>query len=308
MSEALNATGRPIVYSLCEWGQDEPYTWAPKIGNSWRTTGDIWIYWVYIMRNLDGTIGLSEYAGPGAWNDPDMLEVGNIPSKYYPISADKAHFVLWAILKAPLIIGADLRKLSDKHLDILKMKEVIAVNQDPLGVAGDLISKQGFMEVYAAPLSDGSRAVVLLNRNEVSPGYNISVRWEDIGYSNDTQATVRDLCKEEDIGVFSGSFSVYVDVYDAVMVRIIPKVEDPEHTSWRPWFNGFFGPKAPSVQPPPSQHKLNKQQQEVTLPTIKKGKPISWGGENASKSVLFNYQNYLRGQQFALSEDNVQEL
>eukprot|EP01025_Chloroclados_australasicus_P043746 TRINITY_DN4691_c0_g1_i16.p1 TRINITY_DN4691_c0_g1~~TRINITY_DN4691_c0_g1_i16.p1 ORF type:complete len:467 (+),score=42.17 TRINITY_DN4691_c0_g1_i16:78-1478(+) len=251
MSLALKNTGRAMVFAICEWGAEEPYTWAPSIGNTWRTTQDIHVDWQYIMRALDGTIGLSEYAGPGAWNDPDMLEVGNIPTTKYPVSANRAHFVVWAIMKAPLIIGADLRKLEKIYLDILKMKEVIAVNQDLLGVAGDLVKKQGYQEVYAAPLFDGSRAVVFLNRNEVSPGRNISISWKRIGYPSSIYANIRDLCKEKDLGVFTGSIRVYVDALDAVMVKVSPLEQQPEHVTWRPWFSGFYGEKEPPSQPQP---------------------------------------------------------
>ncbi|KAK9811915.1 hypothetical protein WJX72_012363 [[Myrmecia] bisecta] len=162
MRDALNKTGRPILYSLCDWGVGDPWLWAPKVGNSWRTTGDIANNWDAMLRCLDNTVGLSRFAGPGGWNDPDMLEVGNGQLTY---NEERAHFALWALLKSPLLIGADLRTLSKSALSVLTAAEVIAANQDPLGVAGDLIWKEGPIEVYAGPLQGGDRAVVLFNRH-----------------------------------------------------------------------------------------------------------------------------------------------
>eukprot|EP00884_Botryococcus_braunii_P001120 jgi/Botrbrau1/11008/Bobra.101_1s0006.1 len=158
MGTALNATGRPILYSMCDWGSGDPWVWGRQVGNSWRTTGDITPTWQGILSCLDNTVGLAQYAGPGGWNDPDLLEVGN---GELTVQEQRAHFALWALLKAPLMVSADLRRLKAETLDILLAQEVIEVNQDPLGVAGDLVWKQGPYEVYAGPLKGGGRAVVL---------------------------------------------------------------------------------------------------------------------------------------------------
>jgi len=133
MRDALNATGRPIFFSMCEWGVANPATWAPAVGNSWRTTGDISDSYDSMLGNLEINNFAYLYAGPGGWNDPDMLEVGN-----GGMSTDEytSHFSLWALIKSPLLIGCDLTKVSSADLAILLNTEVIAVNQDPLGVQG----------------------------------------------------------------------------------------------------------------------------------------------------------------------------
>ncbi len=161
MGKALKSTGRPIVYSICEWGVKAPWEWAPKLGNLWRTTGDIRDSWQSMISILDQQVGLYKYAGPGHWNDPDMLEVGNggMTTTEY-----KTHFSLWAMLAAPLMAGNDLRHMSPETKSILENKAVIAVDQDSEGVQGHKVVDDGDQEVWVKPLSDGSRAVVLLNR------------------------------------------------------------------------------------------------------------------------------------------------
>lgn len=161
MERALLATGRPIVFSISEWGIKDPYQWAPKISNLWRTTLDVQDNWSSMMNNIDQQAGLNIYAGPGHWNDPDMLEVGNggMTNTEY-----KTQFSIWAILAAPLIAGNDLRHMTETTRKILTNKEVIAVDQDPAGIEGYKIADNGDQEVWVKPLSDGSYAVVLLNR------------------------------------------------------------------------------------------------------------------------------------------------
>jgi len=137
MRDALNATGRHIFFSMCEWGVDNPATWAPQVGNSWRTTGDISDNWASMLNNFDQNNDWFKQAGPGGWNDPDMLEVGNggmTNTEYI------SHFSLWAIAKAPLLIGCDVTKMDSATLAILTNEEVIAVNQDPLGVQGSKVA------------------------------------------------------------------------------------------------------------------------------------------------------------------------
>lgn len=131
MAKALNATGRAIFFSMCNWGKQQPYKWAANYANSWRTTDDIKDTWTSVEMILDQQAGLSNYAGPGAWNDPDMLEVGNggmTNNQYY------VHFAMWCLLKAPLLIGNDLETMTEQTLSILKHQGLIAINQDQLGV------------------------------------------------------------------------------------------------------------------------------------------------------------------------------
>ena len=233
MRDALEAAGRPVAFSLCEWGITQPWTWANGIGHLWRTTLDIRPCWdcgkkvlvkgvemenfMGFTKILDLQVGLESYAGPGHWNDPDMLEVGN---GKLSLEENKSHFSLWCILSAPLMLGNDIRDLSQEVYNILTNKEVIAVNQDPAGKQGVKIRDDGDLEVWAKQLYDGSRAVVLFNRGESSA--NMFVGWNEIGYPDYLNANVRDLWKKEDCGKFKGSFSAEVPSHGVVMIKIVP--------------------------------------------------------------------------------------
>jgi len=228
---ALDTSGRPIVLSICEWGKNQPWLWGKEAGgNLWRTTGDIQDRWAGQQKWGDGSccsngmldivdqqVGIGSYAGPGHWNDPDMLEVGNggMTTTEY-----RSHFSLWTILAAPLIAGNDLRNMTPEIRDILTNKEVIAVDQDPLGREGRRVAKDGDLEIWAKQLRDGGRAVILLNRG--SSQHEITVIWEDIGYPNHLSAAVRDLWAHKDLGSFTGKFSAPVDSHGVVMVTIRP--------------------------------------------------------------------------------------
>jgi alpha-galactosidase len=230
MSHALMATGRPIVLSMCEWGTAKPWLWGKGIGNLWRTTGDIGDKWSAhnkwpdgscceygMVEILDQQVGIESFAGPGHWNDPDMLEVGNggMTTTEY-----RAHFSLWALLAAPLISGNDVRSMTPEIKEILTNAEVIAVNQDKLGREGRRIRKNGDLEVWGKPLSDGSRAVILFNRGTSES--DVSVSWEEIAYPGHLSAKVRDLWAHKDLGSFTGSFKANVGPHSVVMVKIAP--------------------------------------------------------------------------------------
>ncbi len=225
MTEALKKSGRPIVFSLCEWGSTKPWLWGKDIGNLWRTTGDISDKWsgsdkdgdLGVVQILDLENGLESYAGPGHWNDPDMLEVGNggMNNTEY-----RAHFSMWALLAAPLMAGNDIRDMAPEIRDILTNKEVIAIDQDPAGIQGRRVRKDGDLEVWSKQLSDGGRAVALLNRS--SSQTNITVNWNDIGYPEHLPAAVRDLWARKDLGQSTGKFSAPVPSHGVVMVRIRP--------------------------------------------------------------------------------------
>ncbi|CAF1318704.1 unnamed protein product [Rotaria sordida] len=350
MRDALNASGRPIFFSMCEWGVDTPALWAANVGNSWRTTGDIRDNWDYMMFNIDINNDFADKAGPGGWNDPDMLEIGNggmTDAEYV------THFSLWAISKAPLLIGCDVTNMSAATLSTLNNPEVIAVNQDSLGVQGkkvafassqysnvsteivvancstsskiepkrvqwtynsqdgtirsalngqclsinDCSTAEGAiivlnechinnsqtqcqgknqqwtvdsadqtivsqmngkclnfnlqhgpnvdahsygtvrtkhdnhqcltvlqeLEIWAGPLSDHSQAVVLLNRSNSRLNETITVKWTDIGFSNDQAAVVRDLWARKDLEIFTGSFtSPSINYHSVIMLKITP--------------------------------------------------------------------------------------
>ncbi|HEX5409748.1 MAG TPA: glycoside hydrolase family 27 protein [Gemmatimonadaceae bacterium] len=212
--DALTRTGRPIVLSLCEWGYNQPWDWAPKIGQLWRTTDDIEDKWGSMLSNLDQSAQHATVAGPGHWNDPDMLEVGNggMTSDEY-----RAHFSLWAVMAAPLIAGNDLRAMTDTTRAILTNPEVIAVDQDALGAQGFLVSEgPPDLQVWAKPLHDGSRAMVLFNRSDTSA--KITASFHRAGLYADS-ATVHDLWSHRDLGTFGGSFATTVAPHAVVMIR-----------------------------------------------------------------------------------------
>jgi alpha-galactosidase len=230
MSTALLSTGRPIVFSICDWGTAKPWLWGKGIGNLWRTTGDISDKWTSKKKWPDGTCceygmvdildlqaGLESFAGPGHWNDPDMLEVGN---GGMTIPEYRAHFSFWALLSAPLIAGNDVRSMSREIKEILTNSEVIAVNQDKLGREGRRISKDGDLEVWAKPLSDGSRAVIFFNRGATEA--DVGVSWEEIAYPNHLSIKVRDLWSHKDLGSFTGKYSARVPSHSVVMLKITP--------------------------------------------------------------------------------------
>ena len=161
MANALKATGRPIVFSLCQYGWDAVWEWAPAMGgNLWRTTGDIDPKWDRIYSIVSQQEGLEKYAGPGHWNDPDMLEVGN---GKLTLAENRTHFSLWAILAAPLLAGNDLPNMKPEIKSILLNKDVIAVNQDRLGKQGSRVYSDGEVDVWARHLAGGALAVAVVN-------------------------------------------------------------------------------------------------------------------------------------------------
>jgi alpha-galactosidase len=161
MSKALKATGRPIVLSLCQYGWDSVWEWAPALGgNLWRTTGDIQPEWDRIYAILEQQSGLTSYSGPGHWNDPDMLEVGN---GKLSLAENRAHFTMWAMLAAPLLAGNDLPNMKPEIKAILTNRDVIAIDQDPLGKQGSRAYSEGEVEVWTRHLSGGALAVAVLN-------------------------------------------------------------------------------------------------------------------------------------------------
>ena len=225
MRDALAKSGRPIVFSLCEWGSTKPWLWAKDVGNLWRTTGDIAPKWdsgekedgLGVVQILDLEDGLQTYAGPGHWNDPDMLEVGNpgmTPTEY------RSHFIMWCILAAPLMAGNDIMHMSSETRDILTNKEMIAVDQDPLGIQGHRVRKDGEQEIWSKQLSDGSRAVALLNRG--AGEQEMTANWTDIGYPESLSAQVRDIWNHKDLGKKSGSFSATVPSHGVVVIKVKP--------------------------------------------------------------------------------------
>jgi alpha-galactosidase len=223
MSDALQASGRPIVFSICEWGSTQPWLWARGIGHLWRTTGDIQATWKSMTDILDSQVGLEKYAGPGGWNDPDMLEVGN---GSLTAGENRAHFSLWCLLAAPLIAGNDLRNMKPEIINILTNKEVIAVNQDSLGIQGHKIKDDGNFEVWIKPMNDSSTVVLFLNRSPSKK--EMSISWDEIAYSGNDILFVRDLWKKQDVGYLQNHYSAVVPSHDVVLTRIWHKAPPSE--------------------------------------------------------------------------------
>jgi alpha-galactosidase len=214
MHQALLNTHRPIVFSLCQYGFDAVWKWGPKVGgNLWRTTGDINDSYDRMSVIGFAQAGLSKYAAPGHWNDPDMLEVGNghmTPDEY------RTHMSLWAILAAPLLAGNDLSKMDETTMSILMNKDVIAVDQDRRGIQGDRISAVGPFEVWMKPLQGGAKAVALFNRSEAE--YPITVNFKSVGFDGPVHA--RDLWSHADLGTLHGSYTTMVPKHGVVMLRL----------------------------------------------------------------------------------------
>ncbi|MGW6209080.1 NPCBM/NEW2 domain-containing protein [Streptomyces sp. NPDC055089] len=214
MRDALAATGRPIVYSICEWGQNKPWEWAAELGNLWRTTGDINDSWSSMLSIMKQNLPLAAAAGPGHWNDPDMLEVGNggmTDTEY------RTHFSMWSVMAAPLLIGSDLRTATPETYRILSNQEVIAVDQDPLGKQGTVLSSEGGRWVVAKEMKDGSRAVALFN--ETGSAQRISTTAAAAGLPRADAYTVRDLWAHTTRNS-AGGLSATVPAHGTVMLRV----------------------------------------------------------------------------------------
>jgi alpha-galactosidase len=214
MHKALVATGRPIVYSLCQYGWNNVWEWGTEVGgNLWRTTGDINDTYSRMVEIGFSQAGLAKYAGPGHWNDPDMLEVGNggMTEDQY-----RTHMTLWVILAAPLLAGNDLSKMSPPTLAMLTNKEVIAVDQDPLGKQGDRVSAVGPTEIWSKPLSNGAQAVALFNRSETEK--SISFRPRDIGFAKSFK--LRDLWQGREVTATGNTYTATVPAYGAVLLKV----------------------------------------------------------------------------------------
>jgi alpha-galactosidase len=213
MHQALLNTHRPIVFSLCQYGIGSVWKWGQKVGgNLWRTTDDIRDD--YRSMSLIGfsQAGLEQYAGPGHWNDPDMLEIGNggmTPDQY------RTQMSLWAILAAPLLAGNDLSNMSDTTKSILMNREVIAVDQDNLGVQGKRIAP---LQIWMKPLSGGAKAVAIFNYVLDDQAIPITLQLEDAGFTGPVHA--RDLWAHKDLGILQGSYTVVVPPGGVVMLRL----------------------------------------------------------------------------------------
>jgi alpha-galactosidase len=214
MRDALRSTGRPIIYSLCQYGEDAVWEWGPDVGgNLWRTTGDISDKYAKMAEIGFSQAGLGRFAGPGHWNDPDMLEVGNggMTTDEY-----RTHMSLWAILASPLLAGNDLSTMTPETVALLTNHDVIAVDQDAAGKQGDRVSAEGPIEVWARSLADGSKAVGIFNRHHTALVAHVD--FGTMGFKGAMKA--RDLWQGKDLGQLNGPYAVKVPAHGVVFLKV----------------------------------------------------------------------------------------
>ncbi|WP_027125924.1 glycoside hydrolase family 27 protein [Gelidibacter mesophilus] len=227
MRDELFKAGRPIVFSICEWGENKPWEWAKDVGHLWRTTldidmgarydGNIWGNLIGWADLVDMQVGLEKYAGPGHWNDPDMLAVGN---NNMPENEARAHFSMWCMLAAPLMAGNDLREMTPVDHNILTNKELIALNQDVLGKQGFKIEDFGNFEIWQKPLANGDISICFFNRETTNKTYEIE--WANIkikGFEGNYQ--VKDLWKNAVVGATDSKMSIDVPSRDVIVFRLM---------------------------------------------------------------------------------------
>ncbi|GAB3435098.1 NPCBM/NEW2 domain-containing protein [Actinophytocola sediminis] len=224
MRDALAATGRPIVYAICEWGQSRPWEWAAEVGDLWRTTGDISDNWPSLRSIIARNAPLHPHAGPGNWNDPDMMEIGNggMTATEY-----RTHFSMWAMMAAPLLIGTDLRTASQETLDILGNEELIAIDQDPLGVQGAVVADRDGLMVLDKPLAGGERAIALYNATDSLATVDIPAA--ETGLARAAGYRLRDVWTGE-VRQASTTISAAVPAHGTVVYRVRP-LRDPAATA-----------------------------------------------------------------------------
>ncbi len=235
MAAALRQAGRPIVFSLCEWGSNKAWEWAKDIGHLWRTTGDIGAVFegtvdhgtwksLGVTAILDLQTALRQYAGPGHWNDPDMLEVGNGMTT----NEDRAHFAMWSMLAAPLIAGNDIAHMSPETKAILTNKEVIAIDQDSLGVEALRYSAADSVETWFKPLANGDWAMAILNRHATPQKVSFDWKQHEVSDSVSGRSTafasttyaLRDLWQHRDRGTTGRTLVAEVPAHDVLMLRL----------------------------------------------------------------------------------------
>ncbi len=218
MGEALQQTGRPIVFSLCQYGDNNPWEWGAKVGgNLWRTTGDVRDAWDSIEKIGFSQLAIAAYARPGHWNDPDMLEVGNggMNGDEY-----RTHMSLWSLLAAPLIAGNDIRTMSEETRSILMNREVIAIDQDPDARPVQVLTTAGKVEMLWRPMHDGSLIIGIFNRGD-SPA-SAELPWNTLpdGFAGQVAPRVRDLWKHEPVAVREAAFTTTVAPHGVTLLRL----------------------------------------------------------------------------------------
>ena len=235
MRDALKKAGRPIVFSICEWGDNEPWKWAKDVGHLWRVSGDIincwdcevghgswssWGVWKIINMRKD----IRKYAGPGHWNDLDMMEVGNGMT----VNEDRSHFAMWCMLSSPLILGNDLRIASPETIKTITNKEVIAINQDKLGIQGLRYTNKDNIEIWVKPLSNNEWAIAFVNMKDAP--YDLKFNWDEQEIGDDLNRRfldtknetfkIRDLINQTDIGTTKKPLQIKIGVHDVLLIRL----------------------------------------------------------------------------------------
>ena len=214
MGEALQATGRPIVYSLCEYGMGSVEKWGADVdGNLWRTTGDIRDEWASMIDNVEKQVPTAPYAGPGHWNDPDMLEIGN---GHMTDDEYRTHMSLWALVASPLLAGNDIRTMSPVTKSILLNKELIAIDQDALGKQASPV-KNGELETWVKPLADGSVAVGVVNMGSAAAQATVSAK--DLGLSGPVKSA-RDLWSHKAVHFANGTYKASVPTHGVLLLKV----------------------------------------------------------------------------------------
>jgi alpha-galactosidase len=216
MHQALVKTGRPIVYSLCQYGFDSVWQWGAEVGgNLWRTTGDVKENFPSIALIADTNVGLAKYAGPGHWNDPDMLEVGN---GKLTLDENRTHMGMWAMLAAPLLAGNNLTKLTPEVTAVLTNREVIAIDQDTLGKGAERAYQEGPVQIWARPLADGGRALAVINFGEDETFLRgIGLHLKEAGVASSMKA--RDVWAAKDLGKIDDGYKVTLKRHEMLLLR-----------------------------------------------------------------------------------------
>jgi alpha-galactosidase len=228
MRDALYSAGHPIVFSICEWGQTKPWEWAKDVGHLWRTTEDIVDRWDAMISIFDEQKELAKYAGPGHWNDPDMLEVGNGGMS---IEEYRTHFSLWCMLAAPLMAGNDLQNMTKETHGILTNKEMIAINQDTLGKQAFCFRDNGDYEIWVKKLAEEEKAVCLLNRSDevktVEVNIPVLLKSNDYYWATDPYEMknyyLRDLWEHKNVNTEENTMSVTLPPHSVKVYRFIKK-------------------------------------------------------------------------------------
>ncbi|WP_281764993.1 glycoside hydrolase family 27 protein [Neptunitalea lumnitzerae] len=240
MRDALYKAGRPVLFSICEWGDNEPWKWAKDVGQMWRITGDIINCWecqighgswfssgIWPIIEMRMNTNIREIAGPGHWNDYDMMEVGNGMTD----AEDRSHFAMWSILTSPLMMGNDLRSMSKETTKTLTNKEVIAINQDALGIPGLRFSNENKLEIWVKPLENDGWAVTFVNRNDTPVELDFDWNKHPIGddvsqhfmESDKNTFEVRDLFNHKNLGTTKKNLKATIGVHDVLMVKLSKK-------------------------------------------------------------------------------------